>query len=114
MTSWSAGTAVLNTPAKLNLSLRIVGRRDDGFHLLDSIVAPVSLFDDLAVTVEPSASSAVSLRCEPPSAAPPCQDNLAVRAAQAFLRQADTTARVSIVLRKRIPAGAGLGGGSSD
>ena len=114
MTSWSAGTAVLNTPAKLNLSLRIVGRRDDGYHLLDSIVAPVSLFDDLAVTVEPSVSSAFSLRCEPPSAAPPGQDNLAVRAAQAFLRQVDTTARVSIVLRKRIPAGAGLGGGSSD
>jgi 4-diphosphocytidyl-2-C-methyl-D-erythritol kinase len=114
MTSWSAGTAVLNTPAKLNLSLRVLGRRDDGYHLLDSIVVPVSLFDDVAVSAEPTPSSTVSLRCEPAGAAPPGHDNLAVRAAEAFLQETGSSARISIALRKRIPIGAGLGGGSSD
>jgi 4-diphosphocytidyl-2-C-methyl-D-erythritol kinase len=114
MTSWIGDRSALNAPAKINLCLRIVGRRDDGYHLLDSLVAPVSLFDDLSVRVEPHTQTEIALRCEPAGSAPAGSDNLAVRAAEAFLQKAGLSARVSVALRKRIPAGAGLGGGSSD
>jgi 4-diphosphocytidyl-2-C-methyl-D-erythritol kinase len=114
MTLWIGDSAFVNAPAKINLCLHVVGRRDDGYHLLDSVVVPVSLFDDVDVRVEPSAAPLISFHCEPSGATPAGGDNLAVRAADAFLRQAGICARVSIALRKRIPVGAGLGGGSSD
>ena len=106
--------ASVSAPAKLNLCLRIRGRRPDGYHLLDSITIPVTLFDDVHVRLHPATAASVSIRCAPVDAAPAGPGNLAARAAALFLERTRTAAHVSITLVKRIPAGAGLGGGSSD
>ena len=104
----------MRAPAKLNLGLRIVGRRPDGYHLLESVFVPLDLEDRLEVRVDPDGSG-ISLRVDGGSAelADP-ERNLAARAARAFLDAAGLRASVGIVLEKRIPVGAGLGGGSSD
>jgi 4-diphosphocytidyl-2-C-methyl-D-erythritol kinase len=106
-------------PAKLNLGLRIVGRRDDGYHLLDSVFVPLAggeLEDDVDLAL--SEARGVSLLVEGGGAEVPGDArNLAHRAALAFLSRAGGAGHaggVRIRLRKRIPAGAGLGGGSSD
>lgn len=114
MTVWIGDSAEVSAPAKINLCLRVVGRRADGYHLLDSIVAPIALFDYLTVRATPSTATSVSLRCEWPGVAPASPDNLVVKAAEKFLRESGRSARVEISLVKRIPIGAGLGGGSSD
>lgn len=99
--------------AKINLFLRITGRRADGYHELDSIFLPLSLSDRIAVEIRTADRRCVTLRCNVPALADP-ESNLAARAARAFLAAFDVRAQVSIDLEKRIPAGAGLGGGSSD
>jgi 4-diphosphocytidyl-2-C-methyl-D-erythritol kinase len=114
VTAPNAAAAIVSAAAKINLCLHIVGTRDDGYHLLDSIVAPISLFDRLIIRSAPASAARVSLRCEPAAAAPPGDENLASRAALQFVRAADIAAAISIDLLKRIPVGAGLGGGSSD
>ncbi len=102
-------------PAKVNLFLRIVGRRSDGYHLLYSLMAPVSLYDAIEIQAERRAQneSRVTLTCDKPDL-PTDQSNLACRAALLICRATDTTATMRIDLQKNIPAGAGLGGGSSD
>lgn len=103
----------LLTPAKINLFLRITGRRPDGYHELDSLFLPISLFDRIVVESAPAPAAAVSIRCN--WAEMPLDDrNLAVRAAQLFMAETGLSARIEIDLHKEIPAGAGLGGGSSD
>jgi 4-diphosphocytidyl-2-C-methyl-D-erythritol kinase len=103
----------LLTPAKINLFLRIVGRRPDGYHELDSLFLPISLFDRVVIETDTAAISAVSLRCNWPEM-PLDGRNLAVQAAELFVAHAGLRVRVDIDLHKEIPAGAGLGGGSSD
>jgi 4-diphosphocytidyl-2-C-methyl-D-erythritol kinase len=104
-------------PAKLNLGLRIVGRRPDGYHELESVFVPIDLADELELACddpgdgETEVSIALSGEC---AGVPADAGNLAVRAARAFLDAAGLRARVRIALAKRIPAAAGLGGGSSD
>lgn len=95
-------------PAKLNLALHVTGRRDDGYHLLDSLVVFAATGDRL--TVEPAAD--LSLTVTGPGAAlvPAGDDNLVLRAAR--LLSPGRGAR--IVLDKHLPAAAGIGGGSSD
>ena len=102
-------------PAKLNLGLRIVGRRSDGYHLLESLFVPLDLEDRIVVEVDRSGRWGIELRVEggPPELAD-AAGNLAARAARAFLDAAGLRATVRIALEKRIPVGAGLGGGSSD
>jgi len=100
-------------PAKINLHLRVGRRRADGFHPLLSWMVGIGLFDNLSLTKKP-AESGVTLTCDDPSL--PCDErNLAMRAALELRRRlpADCPG-VSIHLEKRIPAGGGLGGGSSD
>ena len=99
--------------AKINLFLRITGRRADGYHELDSIFVPVSISDRVTIGVRPAPTSSVTLRCNLASLGDP-QSNLATRAATAFLDEFGISAQVTIDLEKTIPAGAGLGGGSSD
>ncbi len=102
----------LRAPAKINLSFRILRRRDDGFHEIETLMAPVSLFDLL--TLERSGpAGAVEFSCDDVSL-PAGDDNLVVRAAHLFLRVAKIDEGVCIHLEKKIPHGAGLGGGSSD
>jgi 4-diphosphocytidyl-2-C-methyl-D-erythritol kinase len=97
-------------PAKINLSLKILGRRNDGFHELDTLIAPISVYDGLRID---KGRHGIKFRCDDPSV-PQGDDNLAVRAAKAFFETTKIEPAISIELKKKIPHGAGLGGGSSD
>jgi 4-diphosphocytidyl-2-C-methyl-D-erythritol kinase len=99
----------LFAPAKLNLFLAVTGRRDDGFHDLVSVVAQLDFGDTLVA--EPAAE--FSLRCTDPDL-PVDENNLVFKAARAFAKAARWTGGASFTLTKRVPVGAGLGGGSSD
>ncbi|HXN85347.1 MAG TPA: 4-(cytidine 5'-diphospho)-2-C-methyl-D-erythritol kinase [Candidatus Binataceae bacterium] len=99
--------------AKINLFLHVTGRRADGYHQLDSIFVPISISDRITIEIRPASAAKVSLRCDLPSLGDP-ESNLAMRAARAYLREFGISAQVTIDLRKVIPVGAGLGGGSSD
>jgi 4-diphosphocytidyl-2-C-methyl-D-erythritol kinase len=101
----------LRAPAKVNLSLRILGRRADGFHDLESLVTPLSLADE--VTVDTGIGQGVRVRCDDPSI-PQDDSNLAAIAARQFHSHTGIRFDARISIRKRIPSGAGLGGGSSD
>lgn len=100
-------------PAKINLFLRITGRRPDGYHELDSVFLPIAIADRVRIEIRPAPAPAVALNCD---AAPlaSVESNLAARAAAAFMSEYAVAAQVLIDLHKRIPVGAGLGGGSSD
>ena len=102
-------------PAKINLSLRILGKREDGFHEIESLMVPLSLADELVVTLqENDAADNITLTCDDPTL-PTNAGNLAFRAAELFRDGLDRSMpAVCINLTKRIPHGAGLGGGSSD
>ena len=105
----------LDAPAKVNLGLRIRGRRADGYHLIESLFAPLDLADTVALRVEEADAPEVSLQVEGGEISVPTgPENLVWRAARAFLEAAELAARVEIGLVKRTPAAAGLGGGSSD
>ena len=110
---YAGGLSVL-APAKVNLFLEIRGRRRDGYHLLRSLMVPVSLYDRVQLRVERGACSRVVCRVTGPERVAGGDANLAVRAARAVLEVAGVEASVHIGLYKRIPVGAGLGGGSSD
>ncbi len=99
------------SPAKINLYLAVTRRRDDGFHDLVSLVAPLAWGDEL--TAEAAPPGEYSLRCDHPGM-PQGEDNLILRAARAFAAAAPGTAGAVFHLQKRIPMGAGLGGGSSN
>src|SRR6266545_3939677 len=99
-------------PAKINLSLKILGRRNDGFHELDTLIAPISLYDEIRID-KGCSGKGIEFRCDDPSV-PQGDDNLAVRAAKAFFETTKIEPAISIELKKKIPHGAGLGGGSSD
>ncbi|MCX5648620.1 MAG: 4-(cytidine 5'-diphospho)-2-C-methyl-D-erythritol kinase, partial [Planctomycetota bacterium] len=103
-----AGLTV-QAPAKVNLTLRVLGRRPDGYHDLESVVAAVTLFDVL----EFRASDDLHLACEgiPVSAG---EDNLVLRAARLLRTESGTRAGARVRLEKRIPPGRGFGGGSAD
>lgn len=102
----------LLAPAKINLSFKILVRRADSFHEIESLMAPISLCDSLAIS--PSETDGeVQFVCDDP-ALPTGNDNLVVRAARSFLQAIDDKRGVRIELQKKIPHGAGLGGGSSD
>ncbi|HSH39783.1 MAG TPA: 4-(cytidine 5'-diphospho)-2-C-methyl-D-erythritol kinase [Chthoniobacterales bacterium] len=103
----------LRAPAKINLSFRILRRREDGFHEIETLMIPVSLYDEISLTISDRDSVAIEFACYDPSL-PPGDDNLVVRAARLFLQKTDRRAGLKIELRKAIPHGAGLGGGSSD
>jgi 4-diphosphocytidyl-2-C-methyl-D-erythritol kinase len=99
------------SPAKINLTLRVCGTRPDGFHELESLVALLSLHDLVRVT--PRNDGVITLACDDPTI-PTDESNLALRAARALADAAGVETGVDIALAKRIPAGAGLGGGSSN
>jgi 4-diphosphocytidyl-2-C-methyl-D-erythritol kinase len=98
-------------PAKINLSLRVLGRRDDGFHEIETLIAPISLCDEIKIE-RLSGKQEIAFRCDNLSV-PKGEGNLVVHAANVFFEETKV-ASVSIELKKRIPHGAGLGGGSSD
>lgn len=101
----------LKAHAKVNLGLSVLGRRPDGFHEVDTLLARVALHDTL--TLMP-AERGVKLVVSGADLGIPPEENLAYRAAERYLNAAGETRGVDIRLTKRVPAAAGLGGGSSD
>src|SRR5690242_15853241 len=95
--------------AKINLDLRVLGKRPDGYHELRTIFQTISLADRIDVSFTLGRKTVIDL--DDPAAIP---DNLVVRAARAAMDAMRARGRVEIRLEKRIPMGAGLGGGSSD
>ena len=105
-------------PAKLNLTLAVVGRRADGYHTLHSVMAPLALADRLSLAVDPVSDAGDSLRVEGFDAGP-MADNLVLLALEATRRAlrphvAAPPPALAVRLDKRIPVAAGLAGGSSD
>ena len=102
----------LFAPAKINLSFEIKGRRADGFHEIETLMSPIALADLL--TIERAGEDGpIQFSCDDPSV-PGGDDNLVVRAAKLFREQTGLGGGARIALEKKIPHGAGLGGGSSD
>lgn len=99
-------------PAKINLSLKILERRSDGFHEIETLIAPISLYDEINIE-RCTGTRKIAFRCDD-SSVPKGEENLVVRAANLFFQELKITSGVSIELKKSIPHGAGLGGGSSD
>jgi len=97
-------------PAKINLSLKILGRRSDGFHEIETLITPISLYDKIAIEKQ---SRWIDFSCDDPTV-PSGDENLVVRVAKAFFEKTKISGGVGIKLHKKIPHGAGLGGGSSD
>jgi 4-diphosphocytidyl-2-C-methyl-D-erythritol kinase len=100
-------------PAKLNLYLHVLGRRDDGYHLLDSLVA----FADIADVVTAGTADALSLEVTGPFAGAlqaDAAENLVWRAATALAARARIEAKAALTLEKNLPVASGIGGGSSD
>jgi 4-diphosphocytidyl-2-C-methyl-D-erythritol kinase len=106
----SAAVITAGAPAKINLGLRVLGKRPDGYHNVQSLMVPVSLYDELRLEL---GSRGVTLSC-PNSDLPTDAQNLVYRAAQLVLDQCQRDEGVRIELKKSIPVSAGLGGGSSD
>lgn len=100
----------IQVPAKLNLSLRILGRREDGFHELETLMVPVPGLHDLLVVEE---AEAFSFSCGQ-EGVPADESNLVVKAVRLFEEATGEGCSYAVRLEKRIPHGAGLGGGSSD
>src|SRR5258707_14255660 len=94
--------------AKINLDLRVLNKRPDGFHELRTIVKTVSLADTIEIEYQPGRTRVdINSNLNIP-------DNLIVRAAHSVLKATGATGRIGFVLKKRIPLGGGLGGGSSN
>lgn len=100
--------------AKINLHLDVVGKRDDGFHDIKTVMHSVSLCDTITVMVAPAREISIKLFVEGAGFLPTDAKNLAYRAAYLFLERLGVCADVKIKLIKRIPVSAGLAGGSSD
>lgn len=100
---------LLKAYAKINWSLAVLGRRPDGYHLLDSIMQRVSLYDTLEISPAGALSLTVANRPDLQT-----EDNLVLRAAQLLRRHFGIQQGAALHLTKRIPSGAGLGGGSAD
>ena len=101
--------------AKLNVFLRVLGRRPDGYHEIESLILPISLHD--VITVEPAEALALAVEGPTSAGVPTGEENLSLKAAMALAAEAGGAGRTSgakITIEKRIPVAAGLGGGSAD
>lgn len=103
-------------PAKINLFLRVLGKRGDGYHLIDSLMVPVSLYDEIDIRKGASSKKdrgGLTVTSDHPGV-PNGEQNLVYQAASLLLEKKGIPAQITIRIRKRIPVGGGLGGGSSD
>lgn len=102
----------VRTPAKINLSLDILGKRNDGYHFVKTIMQAVSIFDE--ITIEPNENGEIRIFCDRDDI-PSDESNLAHKAAVAFFKHIKLeTTGIDITIEKKIPALAGLAGGSSN
>lgn len=102
----------VRAPAKINLSLLIAGKRPDGYHELETIMAKIDWCDELLI--QPGGKAGIELLCEGPEWAPQSTDNLVYRAADLIFRTSGKAANIRLTLAKNVPAGTGLGSASSD
>ena len=100
----------LEAPAKINIFLKVLSKRSDGYHELVSWMQKLSLYD--LITLH-ATSANITLQC-PDSSIPEDESNLAFKAAALFFKETSVEGGVDIILKKKIPVAAGLGGGSSD
>ena len=100
---------VLSSNAKINLFLKITGKRPDGYHELETVMVPIDLADTMTFSEHPE----ILLACDDPSL-PVDSQNLVIRAANLLREKTGVRKGAKIQLRKKIPIGAGLGGGSSN
>jgi 4-diphosphocytidyl-2-C-methyl-D-erythritol kinase len=107
-----SASITVRAPAKINLVLRILDRRPDGYHNLWSLMQTVRLEDELSIALSDSPAT-IALRCDE-SSLKTDPSNLVYRAAAAVLEHSGRVVGLDLALAKRIPMGAGLGGGSSD
>ncbi|MBI5328817.1 MAG: 4-(cytidine 5'-diphospho)-2-C-methyl-D-erythritol kinase [Deltaproteobacteria bacterium] len=99
------------SPAKINLFLKVLRKREDGYHDILSLMQPVSLYDEIILGIENG--KGIFVECDNKSI--PCdQTNLAYRAAEAFFKTVEISKKLSVKIKKNIPVAAGLGGGSSN
>lgn len=112
MTGGATESLSLTAPAKINLYLHVTGRREDGYHLLDSLIVFTGLADELEIA--PGRDLTLSTEGEFAEKAGANDENLVLRAARALARQAGIESGMAARLVKHIPAAAGLGGGSAD
>ncbi len=128
----SASRVEILAPAKINLFFEVLGRRDDGFHEIETLMVPIGLYDTLIVEDDPSGQVTITPRWSAgladvriatlrvnsaaanPDVLPVGEQNIAVRAIRLLAQKAGINRGVKLQLIKRIPAAAGLGGGSSD
>lgn len=103
---------LVRAPAKINLSLLIAGKRPDGFHEIETIMAKVNFYDE--ILIQRRIKSGIELICNGPHWAPETKENLIYKAAEILLKEFDSKANIKITLTKNIPAGSGLGSASSD
>ena len=103
---------LVRAPAKINLSLLIAGKRADGFHEIETIMAKVDLFDE--ILIQPGLKGGIELLCEGPHWAPAGKENLVYKAATSLLDSCGRQDNIKITLTKNIPAGSGLGSASSN
>ena len=101
------------SPAKINFFLHVRGKRPDGYHELFSLMCRIDIFDEISLEIGGSRADAVEIFCSHPKV-PSDATNLAHRAACLFQSQFNTAQGIKINLKKHIPVGAGLGGGSSN
>ncbi len=101
---------ILKAHAKINLSLDIVGKRDDGYHLLEMVMQSLDLHDEVVIT---EIAKGITLTCDK-SYVPEDQRNIAYKAARLLMDEKKIKTGVAIQITKNIPVAAGLGGGSSD
>ncbi|MCW5199872.1 4-(cytidine 5'-diphospho)-2-C-methyl-D-erythritol kinase, partial [Desulfobulbus sp. F1] len=108
----SRKSLLFHAPAKINLYLKIIGRRPDGYHEIETLMQKVALYDEVELSFadEPG----IHLCCQG-AELPEDERNIAFRAAQLFVTHTSRNEQgIRIILRKHIPMAAGLGGGSSD
>lgn len=101
-------------PAKLNLFLHVLGKREDGYHDLLSLLVPITLFDELEIHIRNNPSSEIELLVDSAEPIPEGAENLVFKAAKGLMALTKHSYKVQIVLSKKIPVAAGLGGGSTD
>ncbi len=118
----AVGLAV-HAPAKLNLFFEVLGKRSDGYHEIETLMVPIGWYDTLVFREDPSGRVELEWRRAPATRGPDAdrlgevpegRENLVVRAVELLRQRAGVTSGASLRLVKRIPAAAGLGGGSSD
>jgi len=103
---------LVRAPAKINLSLLIAGKRPDGFHEIETVMAKINFYDE--IFIEAGQKAGIELLCKGPCWAPEGEDNLVYKAATLLINACGLFNDIRITLTKNIPAGSGLGSASSD